>query len=554
MNSNTQKTLERKQIEIVMSLYSNGQTLEAIDAIKSLNKDYPNVPLLFNLMGACYKDLGQLDASIQMFEAATKIKPDYAEAHHNLGVTLKDIGKLTEAVESFRSAISILPNYPDAYNNLGNALNELGQNKAAIASYKSALIHKPDYAQAHLNLAVLFSKFNPTKAIDYYKKAIEIKPNYYAAYFNLASMYRHLGLKNKAIESYEKAIDIKPDYADAHKNLSAMKKYIKKDYQVVQMELLLTNRGLSQSDQISLNFALAKVNEDLCNEGDFFKFLNRGNKLRKKELNYTFNKDKALILKIKDIFKTSLHQVKKSPIKETTLKPIFIVGMPRSGTSLVEQIISSHNKVHGAGELEYLAKIIAPEIKESIGNENFFTEKIILSIRSQYLKSLSNIDVSEKYITDKMPLNFRFIGFILSAFPEAKIIHLNRDARATCWSIYKHYFKSNGNGYAHNFKDLAAYFTIYKDLMAFWHDLYPNKIYDICYEDLTNNQEEETKNLLEFCELKWDKNCLNFHTNVRAVKTTSALQVRQKMYQGSSEAWKKYEDYLKPLISGLSSF
>jgi len=167
------------------------------------------------------------------------------------------------------------------------------------------------------------------------------------------------------------------------------------------------------------------------------------------------------------------------------------------------------------------------------------------------LDSLSSFSASESFITDKMPLNFRFIGFILSAFPEAKIVHLNRDARATCWSIYKHYFKSNGNGYAHNFKDLVAYYSLYKDLMVFWNDLYPNKIYDICYEDLTINQEEETRKLLNYCELDWDENCLNFHTNARAVKTASAVQVRKPMYQGSSDEWKKYESYLQSLVQGL---
>jgi len=554
MNIKPQKTLAREQVEFVMTLYSKGHMKEAINEIKSLNEKYPNVPLLFNLMGACYKSLSDIDAAVQMFKTATKIKPDYAEAHFNLGVILKDLGKLKEAVDCFQKSIAIQPNYPDAHNNLGNALVDLDQREAAIESYEWAIAYKPDYTQAYLNLAILFSKFDPIKAVDYYKKAIIIDSNYDAAYFNLASTYRHLGLKDEAIAAYEKAIEIKPDYADAHKNLSAMKKYNKNDSQILQMELLLSKNDLNESDQISLNFALAKVNEDLGNEDDFFKFLNKGNKLRKKELNYTFNKDKEVILKIKEVFKTPLYQVKKPSIKKTVLKPIFIVGMPRSGTSLVEQIISSHNEVYGAGELDFLAKIVAPGLKESINNKNFFTEKAILSIREKYLKSLSSLNTSESFITDKMPLNFRFIGFILSAFPEAKIIHLNRDAMATCWSIYKHYFKSNGNGYAHNFKDLAAYYSLYKELMVFWNDLYPNKIFDISYEDLTINQEDETRKLLKYCELDWDENCLDFHTNTRAVKTTSALQVRQKMYQGSSEAWKKYEVHLQPLLNGLTSF
>jgi hypothetical protein len=153
-----------------------------------------------------------------------------------------------------------------------------------------------------------------------------------------------------------------------------------------------------------------------------------------------------------------------------------------------------------------------------------------------------------------MPLNFRWIGFILTAFPEAKIVHLKRDAMAICWSNYKHYFSSKGNGWAYNIHDLVGFYELYIDLMAFWHQLFPDKIYDICYEDLTTNQEEETRKLLEYCELDWDENCLNFHTNKRALKTASKFQVRQKMYQGSSEAWKKHEAYLQPLIKAFSSY
>jgi hypothetical protein len=153
-----------------------------------------------------------------------------------------------------------------------------------------------------------------------------------------------------------------------------------------------------------------------------------------------------------------------------------------------------------------------------------------------------------------MPLNFQYIGFILSAFPEAKIVHLKRDAMATCWSIYKSNFKNKGNGFSCNLNDLAGFYGIYTDLMDFWHQLFPDKIYDLCYEDLTTNQEKETRKLLQYCELDWDENCLDFHKNKRAVQTASSLQVRQKMYQGSSETWKKHESYLQPLIKALSSY
>ena len=167
---------------------------------------------------------------------------------------------------------------------------------------------------------------------------------------------------------------------------------------------------------------------------------------------------------------------------------------------------------------------------------------------------MGSLNVKEKIITDKALLNFQLIGFILTAFPNAKIIHSKRDARATCWSIFKHFFDNRGNGWAYDLNDIVEYYGLYVKLMEFWKELFPNQIYDLIYEDLTNNQEEETKKLLEYCELDWDENCLNFQNTKRAVKTASVLQVRQKMYQGSSEAWRQYEKYIQPLIEGLKTY
>jgi hypothetical protein len=161
--------------------------------------------------------------------------------------------------------------------------------------------------------------------------------------------------------------------------------------------------------------------------------------------------------------------------------------------------------------------------------------------------------VSNKIITDKMPVNFRLIGFILSAMPEAKIIHIKRDARATCWSNYQNYF-SDGNGFSFDQEDLVKFYALYSEMMDFWDKLFPNKIYDISYEELTKNQKKETQKLLNYCELDWDENCLKFHKNSRGVLTTSKLQVRKEIYQGSSEAWKKYESNLKILTEGLKSY
>ena len=546
--------MTREQLEGVILLYNNGHIQEAINAIKVLNESYPNVPILFNLLGACYQSIGELDGALQMFKTATKLKSDYSEAYFNQGVVLKDLNKFDESIRAYSKATSLNPNYPNAHNNLGNLYKELGQRENAIESYEWAIAYKRDFEIAHQNLGVLYSEFDQELAIQHYQEAISIKPDYSEAHYNLGSTLRHLGRKDESIASYENAIKFDPNYVAAHKNLSAMKRYKKNDPQISQMKSLLLKENLERSDIVSLNFALSKVYEDLGNKKDFFKFLHEGNKLRKEELSYSFEDDREMISKVQEVFIPPFAKIKKSSYKSTALKPIFILGMPRSGTSLVEQIISSHHSVHGAGELEFLATNSYKELKTHYASSNdVFSKKSFLNIRERYLKSLSDLGVTENIITDKMPLNFRFIGFILSAFPDAKIVHLNRDARATCWSIYKYYLKSDGNGYSYNLEDLVSYYCLYDELMKFWHKLFPNQIYDVTYENLTTNQEKETRNLLEYCELDWDENCINFHTNQRAVKTTSALQVREKMYQGSSEAWKKYEAHIQPLIKGLSS-
>ena len=686
-------TLDLKQIQIssAIDLFSKGEINQALDAVQDLLKDYPNEPVLFNIKGACYADLGQLDVAVTNYKEAITIKPDYAKAHFNLAGSLHDLGQLETAVQSYQKAIEIDASHTEAYNNIGNVYQELKQFDSAVQSYQKALEIKPDYvaaqyslgntfmelgqleeavksykaalklkpdfveainnlgitffklhqlddairsyeraialdpdfADAHNNIGIVFSElgqldeaimsykaaitlqfdyaeahynlgliFHDLKRLDEatqsYKTAIAFQSDYADAHYNLGILYHDVGQLKMAIDSikmaikinpenadthkylgntfqsngqtdeaikcYEKALSINPFHADAHRNLSTIKNYIHDDDQINLMQDLLLNGNLSQSDLVHINFALAKANEDLGKKDDLFKSLNEGNRLRKEELNYSLNKDLDEHSNLKRLININLSNSKESvKFKSSKIRPIFIVGMPRSGTSLVEQILSSHQKIHGAGELSTLNNLIVPIINDCILKDKKVTEDSYLSVRNDYLSYISRLNVSETIITDKMPTNFRYIGFILKAFPEAKIIHLNRDSRAICWSIYKSYFPGEGLGWAFNMKDLAGYYNSYIDLMTFWHQLFPRKIYDICYEDLTTNQEEETRKLLKYCELEWDDNCLNFHNNKRAVKTTSSLQVRKKMYQGSSEVWKKYESYLQPLIKVLKN-
>ena len=532
------------------ALHELGEIDEAIKHYYKVIAISPNYAEAHHNLGNILNELGQTDAAIESYEKALAIEPDYIDAHNNLGNILKELGQTHEAIESYEKALAIEPEYAEAHNNLANALKDLGEFGEAIIFYKQALAINPNYDDAHYNLGVSHHELGQTdEALNCYNLALAINPDYVDAHNNLGNILKELGQTEAAFNSYVQGLAVQPNNTVIHRNLGMLKKYTEGDTQFTHMQSLLSNTDLSQSDRAHLCFALAKAYEDLEMKDELFKTLNEGNDLRKKELNYSIEKDLNKHSTYCKLFKSSS---KKSPSYESsTISPIFIVGMPRSGTTLVEQIISSHHKVHGAGELPSLNNLIAPIINDYLTHDKFLSDKNFSSVRLGYLNNLFSLNVTESVITDKMPTNFENIGFILKAFPEAKIIHLKRDAMATCWSIYQRYFPAEGLGFPYNMEDLAKFYNSYTEMMGFWHELFPNHIYDISYENLTTNQEEETRKLLQYCELEWDENCLNFHTNKRAVKTTSSMQVRKKMYQGSSNAWRKYEEQLKPLIKAL---
>ena len=523
---------DEEKFDKAKQLHLSGRIKESQKIYLGLAKIFKKSHTLFYLIGTTFLQLKKFDEAIDNFNNSINLDSNFPETYNNLGIANKKLERINNAVKGFKKAIEINPQYVKAHLHLGSAFKDLGQDANAKKSFDKALIKEPDNAHAHVILGIFFKeKGQIIDAIKSFKKAISIKPNYGVAYFNLILM------KDNRIE--EKLIP---------KMLSH-----------------LSSNDISQSDRIAFCFALANIYEKLEKKDDFFKFLNEGNRLRKEDLNYSLERSLPTIKLVKKIY-SSTPSANKLPFsyKTSNIRPIFLIGMPRSGSTLVEQILSSHSNVYGAGEIPYFQKIIAPIIEKFIENDtkssdkknngNNISDEDYLSIRQQYLALLSQINASENVIVDKSLLNYRFIGIILNAFPGAKIIHLKRDARATCWSIYKNNFANLGIGFGNNMKDLAGYYKAYSEMMTFWHERFPGKIYDLNYENLTNNQEKETRKLLKYCKLEWDDNCLKFHKNKRSVKTASTLQVRKKIYKGSSEAWKKYEAYLGPLIIPLSSY
>lgn len=578
------------KIDLIIELFNGGDLEQALKNIDNLIINYPNDPILLNIEGACYAGIGKLNKAAACYKKAISIKPDFADFHYNLGNILNDLGEHQKAIESFKKILQILPNNSVALFNLGVTYQKLGQLDEAIDYYEKASLSDSDNINPKVNLGLAYQeigsfdeainqynqvlKISPNTievlnnlgviyreidqindSISLFRDALTIDPNNTNSHYNLGFTYQDLGQTDKAIHHYQKALDLSDNSWSFH-NLSYLQKFKPNDPQISKMESLLSDENLSQLDQIHICYGLARIYDSFDDKNKFFYFLIKGNSLRKKVLDYSFEETKLMHSTIKNIFKkksTLIHSTKKT--QSFNKRSIFILGMPRSGTSLVEQIISSHKSVYGAGELEKMTKLINPIVNNFInGDINYISEQTLNFITNDYQDTLTNFDSDASVVTDKMPLNFQYIGFILEAFPNAKIIHLKRDARATCWSNFKHFFSSKDNGYSLDYVDLANFYKSYRNLMDFWHELYPNKIYDLDYESLTLDQESETRKLLEYCDLDWDQNCLKFYENNRAVRTPSSSQVRKKMYQGSSVVWKKYSSHIQPLISALEKY
>lgn len=575
----------QQEINALISLYNSGRLELAIEKANALVEQFPGAIILYNILGAAHSKTGHKMEALESFTKAVKINPHYPDAHNNLGVTLRNFGRQEDAILSYKQALTIKPDYAEAHYNLGNALNDLGRQEEAAASYARALALKPDYFDAHNNMGLALNSLGRNEeALENFTKAVAIRPNHVEALNNLGITYRGLGRQEEAIQCYKKALAIKPDFADAHYNLGnalsdlgrhqealagygaalqikpdlaeayrsmgAIKFYEAGDGQIDQMLEMLGNSSIADSGKMHLNFALGKANEDLGSFDKAFEYYREANSLRKKTYGYDQSEDLNLFSDIFNTFKNGPPPVGnyKAAADEYSHKPIFIVGMPRSGTTLVEQILASHSDVYGAGELLTLGQGVL-SINWSGASVN---ADQLDALKEFYMQRLSRLGAKEPYITDKAPLNFRWIGFILHALPNAKIIHVQRNAVATCWSIFKHYFSSIGNGYAYDMRDVAEYYNRYLRLMAFWRSRYPDAIYDIGYEQLTENQEDETRKLLAHIGLGWEPQTLDFHETKRAVATVSAVQVRRKMYKGSSEAWRKYEEFLEPMIKILA--
>ena len=518
----------KKDIQLVVDVYKSGDFHKAEHLVKDLIVDNPNVVFLYNLLGLILVEQKKIDEAIKCYEDGIKIDPNFSMIYNNLGLLYfrhKPDNGIEKAESYYKKAISLDKKLPEAQNNLGSLYNSLNKVDEAIICYKNA---------------------------------ININPKFSFAHHNLGAAYVSLGIFEDARKHFKEAIKLNPSFVDTHRMLSRITKYTNKDEHLDQLEKLYKN--INEKDlrsKVEIGFGLGKAYEDMENFDKSFLYYKEANLLHRKNIKYSFKDEKDNFDQVKDTYSSKLYS-KYINSGYFDSSPIFIIGMPRSGTTLVEQILSSHKEVYGADEVEFISEIINKNFSDK--NLRLFFDEIVEFDKSnlkkfgeEYIKKMNNLSQNSPRSTDKFPANFLNIGFIKLILPKSKIIHCQRNSRDNCFSIFKNHFGSGKVTFAYKLDEIVDYYNLYNDMMSYWIKLLPDFIFNIKYENLISNTKREVEKLLKFCDLDWSDDCLDFHKNKRPIKTASDTQVRNKIYKTSIDSWKNYEKHLTEYFKKLSN-
>lgn len=506
---------------------------------------HPQSGLLWKILGVALW-MQSKDALVAMQRAA-ELLPGDAEAHGNLGNVLRSHGQLEGAVRSHRRALELNPGYAESHNNLGSVLQDLGRLDEAAASFRRATLLKPDFAMAHGNLGNVLSLLNRGEECEAScRRALELDPKLTAAIVQLAEAHAGRGQFATAEELLRRAIGIEPDMPEAWAGFARWKKMGSVDAGWLDSVQRIVEQPLAPRREVHLRYALGKYFDDVGDHTAAFANYRRANELAKigrprhDRAQFSHGMDR-----ITQTFDAQWMR-RVAVVANPSDRPVFIVGMPRSGTTLTEQILASHPAVFGAGELTFWNSAAVRYAAVRDGAEDLNT---LRHLSAEYLQVLDTVGGDAARVIDKMPANFLYMGLIHGVFPKAKFIHLRRDPIDTCLSIYFQNFDAK-HTYANDLDDLAHYYREYLRLMDYWRDVLPaGTMLEVPYERLVNDTEGWIRQMLDFIELPWDANCLEFHLNTRTVDTSSKWQARQKIHRFSMERWRRYEQYLGPLRS-----
>lgn len=547
-----------------------------------------------NNMGNAHRALGDTEAALSEYERAIELRDNYAEAYNNMATALRDQQKLEEAEFSYRRAIQIRPNYIEAANNLSTLLMQQkryddalrilgdilkiqpknvqtllcvaraqlmrGAHSTAERAIKMALEEDPQSSEAFTTLGQVCHELDRyDDALENFEKALKIKPDNMEALNFYGITLKSLGRMDEARKSFAKALELQPNAIGAYSNIVDLENFSKDDTLFKAMIGILEKaKDPNEERYMALHFALGKAYEDMKEYPKSLEHYTIGAKLKRAVLKYDEAEVFGFFDSIREVFNEEYFKNRPYEGLSSSL-PLFIVGMPRSGSTLTEQIISSHPDVYGAGEIKVLSSVLS-NLRQKFPNLPRFPKMAsamkpqqFAAVANGYLKELTAMSPTAVRVTDKLLTNYYFIGLINTLFPNAKIIHTMRNPVDTCLSAYSKLFKDD-MPHSYDLAELGRYYKKYEELMEHWRHVLPQGVMlDVQYEDVIADAETNARKIIEFVGLPWNNACLNFHTSDRPVKTASVSQVRKPIYGSSVNRRERYGDGLKPLVDALNA-
>lgn len=496
---------------------------------------------------------GDLRNLHQCCQALLKLQPEHADGWFLLGIVASSQGQLAQAVNLFDRALGFAPQQPDYLAQKAKCLCMLKRDKEALSAAHAAIALNPEKALILDTLGVVMTNLGQyQEARELLAQAVARQPQRLQFQFNLATAEQFLGNIDAARHHYQQALSLNPEFTRAHWALSELEKERLTGERIPELERLIGKPGLNPEDQLYLAHALSREYEQQGNHVRAFDILVDAKQRRRAQIQYNPAEDSAIFEALKKAFSSS--QIRTDADSKQGEDCIFIVGMPRTGTTLVERILSSHSEVSSLGELQNFGMAVRQSVESKsrvLLNDEIVEKALQVSasaIGSAYLTSLQDRRSDAGHFIDKMPLNFLYTGFIARCLPASKIICLHRNPMDTCLSNFRQLFAMNFSYYNYHYdlEDTARYIVAFEQLMAFWEQLLPGRVFHLHYEKLTRTPEPVVRDLLNHCQLPWQSACLEFHKNREAVATPSASQVREKLYTRAVGRWQKYQQQLAP--------
>ena len=539
-------------------LMDQGNLAEAVACFRRALELMPDSTEARINLGNALKRQGRLDDAIACYLQAAQRKPNLAAVHNNLGIAYKDQGNLDQAIACYRRAVQLKPDYAEAHNNLGVALKQHGNLEEAVACYRRAIQLKPDYAEPHSNLGVAWKEQRKSDdSLACYRRAVELKPDYVEAQGNLGIALVEIGDLAGAEDAFRAALRLDGRFALAHYQLAVLRGGKLPQEDLDAQRRLLEDAELTGEQRLLLHFGLAHVLDARGRYAEAAEHLDRGNALersewRKRGQEYEPKEYELLVTRMIDACTPDFFGRVRGLGLGTEL-PVFVVGLPRSGTTLIEQILAGHSQVFGAGEMR-----LARDTMTALGDHGAdpieglgrLDRQTAVRLASRHLDGLRALSRQALRIVDKTPDNYFFLGLLASLFPRAKLIHCRRDVRDVALSCWMTHFEEVR--WSNDQPHIASRFHQYQRMMAHWRKVLPAPLLEVDYEETVADLEGVARKLVAWCGLAWEPACLEFQRVKRPVRTASAVPVRQPIFPTSVGRWKHYAGALDELFAMVS--